>query len=110
MPTYDYECRSCGHSEEVFQSITDDALTTCPACGKGEFRRLISAGVGIIFKGSGFYTTDSKKSGDGSTKEASKSSDSSTSSDSSSTAKGTSSDKGASEKKSEPSKSSEKAS
>ena len=63
MPTYDYECQSCGHTTEVFQSISDDPLTTCPDCGKDELKRLISAGVGIIFKGSGFYATDSKKSG-----------------------------------------------
>jgi putative FmdB family regulatory protein len=63
MPTYDYECRSCGHTTEVFQNISDEPLVTCPSCGKDELKRLISAGVGIIFKGSGFYVTDSKKSG-----------------------------------------------
>jgi putative FmdB family regulatory protein len=61
MPTYDYECQNCGHTTEAFQSISDDPLTTCPECGKDELKRLISAGVGIIFKGSGFYATDSKK-------------------------------------------------
>lgn len=61
MPTYDYECQSCGHTTEVFQSISEDPITTCPQCGEDELKRLISAGVGIIFKGSGFYVTDSKK-------------------------------------------------
>lgn len=65
MPTYDYECQSCGHTTEVFQSISEDPLTTCPQCGEDELKRLISAGVGIIFKGSGFYVTDSKKNSSG---------------------------------------------
>jgi len=60
MPTYDYECRFCGHSFETFQSMSDDSLTTCPECGKEQLRRLISGGAGIIFKGSGFYVNDSK--------------------------------------------------
>ena len=57
MPTYDYECQKCGHSFEAFQSMKDDALKECPECG-GELKRLIGAGAGIIFKGSGFYQTD----------------------------------------------------
>ena len=57
MPTYDYECRNCQHSFEIFQKMTDDLLTTCPKC-KGSLKRLIGAGAGIIFKGSGFYYTD----------------------------------------------------
>lgn len=61
MPTYDYECASCGHTLEVFQDINDDRLTKCPECGKEELRRLIGGGSGIIFKGSGFYVTDYKK-------------------------------------------------
>ncbi len=61
MPTYDYECRSCSHRFEAFQSIRDDALTTCPECGKEELRRLIGGGTGIIFKGSGFYVNDSRR-------------------------------------------------
>jgi putative FmdB family regulatory protein len=64
MPTYDYECRTCGHRFEAFQSIHDQPLKSCPQCGK-RVRRLIGGGVGIIFKGSGFYVTDSKKSGNG---------------------------------------------
>ena len=61
MPTYEYECRSCEHRFELFQSIMDDAITDCPECGK-TVRRLIGAGAGIIFKGSGFYVTDSRSS------------------------------------------------
>lgn len=61
MPTYDYECKSCGHNFEVFQSIMDSPVKKCPECGKA-VRRLIGGGTGIIFKGSGFYATDSRKS------------------------------------------------
>lgn len=62
MPTYVYECSSCGHSFEIFQSMSDDPVTVCPECGKA-VRRKIFGGSGIIFKGSGFYVNDSKKSG-----------------------------------------------
>ncbi|MEX0655807.1 MAG: zinc ribbon domain-containing protein [Phycisphaeraceae bacterium] len=58
MPTYDYRCEACDHEFEQFQSITANALRKCPACGKMKLRRLIGAGAGIIFKGSGFYETD----------------------------------------------------
>lgn len=61
MPTYEYECTSCYHRFEVFQSIIDKPIEKCPKCSKG-LRRLISAGGGVIFKGSGFYATDYKKS------------------------------------------------
>ncbi|MCH8475144.1 MAG: zinc ribbon domain-containing protein [Opitutales bacterium] len=61
MPTYDYTCDSCGHEQEVFQSMKDDPLKDCPACGEPAFRRRIGAGAGLIFKGSGFYITDYKK-------------------------------------------------
>ncbi len=61
MPTYDYECRECGHEFEEFQSMTAGALRKCPSCGKLKLRRLIGAGAGIIFKGSGFYETDYKR-------------------------------------------------
>ena len=59
MPTYEYACRSCGSQLEVVQSFTDDALTTCGECG-GPLRKVFGA-VGISFKGSGFYKTDSRK-------------------------------------------------
>jgi putative FmdB family regulatory protein len=57
MPTYEYQCRSCAHRFEAFQSITAHPLTRCPHC-KRKVDRLISAGAGFLFKGSGFYTTD----------------------------------------------------
>jgi len=62
MPTYDYKCESCGHLFEYFQPMTDDPLKTCPDCGKDQLKRLIGGGMGIIFKGSGFYVNDAKKS------------------------------------------------
>ena len=62
MPTYDYRCEACRHEFDAFQSITDAALKKCPKCGKSKLRRLIGAGAGIIFKGSGFYETDYKRS------------------------------------------------
>ena len=58
MPTYRYECQACGHTLEAFQSMTENALRKCPACGKQKLQRLIGAGAGVIFKGSGFYETD----------------------------------------------------
>lgn len=61
MPTYEYECTSCHIRFEKFQSIKDDPLSICPECN-GSVKRLIGAGIGIIFKGSGFYTTDYRKS------------------------------------------------
>ena len=61
MPTYQYECSACSHSFDVLQSITDSRLKKCPECGKNKLQRLIGAGVGIVFKGSGFYATDYKK-------------------------------------------------
>jgi len=58
MPTYDYQCDACGHRFEKFQPITSRAIRKCPECGANAVRRLIGAGAGIIFKGSGFYQTD----------------------------------------------------
>ena len=60
MPTYSYGCRACGHQFDQFQKFSDDPLTVCPECG-GEIRRLIH-NVGVVFKGSGWYITDSRKS------------------------------------------------
>ncbi|MEU8342094.1 FmdB family zinc ribbon protein [Spirillospora sp. NPDC048832] len=61
MPTYQYVCTECGEPLEVVQKFSDDALTECPACS-GKLRKVFSA-AGIIFKGSGFYRTDSRGSG-----------------------------------------------
>lgn len=58
MPTYEYACKACGERLEVVQSFSDAALTECPSCG-GELRKVFSP-VGIAFKGSGFYKTDSR--------------------------------------------------
>ncbi|MGH7492008.1 MAG: FmdB family zinc ribbon protein [bacterium] len=60
MPTYDYDCDSCGHNFELFQSISEPPAEKCPTCG-GTVRRRIHGGVGLIFKGTGFYLTDYKK-------------------------------------------------
>jgi putative FmdB family regulatory protein len=62
MPTYEYECKSCAYTFEVFQSMSDKPVTQCPQCGRG-VRRLIHGGTGVIFKGSGFYVTDKNKGG-----------------------------------------------
>ena len=59
MPTYDYECLECHERYEVFQRITEEPLKNCINCN-GKVKRLISAGGGLIFKGSGFYITDYK--------------------------------------------------
>lgn len=59
MPTYDYKCEKCGRTFEYFQSMSDNPLTVCQECG-GPLKRLIGGGLGIIFKGSGFYVTDNK--------------------------------------------------
>ncbi|MFA6233084.1 MAG: zinc ribbon domain-containing protein [Bacteroidota bacterium] len=63
MPTYDYACKKCGHRFEAFQSMSDPILTTCPQCSTEALQRMIGAGAGLHFKGSGFYLTDYKKSG-----------------------------------------------
>jgi putative FmdB family regulatory protein len=60
MPTYEYACRSCGEHLEIVQSFKDDPITECPACG-GSLRKVFGS-VGIVFKGSGFYKTDSRPS------------------------------------------------
>lgn len=62
MPTYAYACTACDHRFEVQQSFTDESLSQCPRC-EGQLRKLFNA-VGIVFRGSGFYRTDSRNSGD----------------------------------------------
>jgi len=64
MPTYGYECQECGHKFDYFQRMSDRPLTKCPECG-GALRRLIGAGSGIIFKGSGFHATDYRSARNG---------------------------------------------
>jgi putative FmdB family regulatory protein len=64
MPTYDYRCEACAHSFELFQSIKSDPVKTCPKCGEDRAQRVIGAGGGLIFKGSGFYITDYTRSKD----------------------------------------------
>jgi putative FmdB family regulatory protein len=63
MPTYEYVCENCGHGFEQMQSITAGPLRKCPKCGKSKLKRLIGAGAGVIFKGSGFYATDYRSEG-----------------------------------------------
>lgn len=62
MPTYQYRCSSCGHDLEAVQSFTDDSLVDCPACGEPALRKVFG-NVGVVFKGPGFYRTDSRKEG-----------------------------------------------
>ena len=59
MPTYAYACTACDHRFEIFQSFSEDSLTQCPQC-EGRLRKLFNA-VGVVFKGNGFYRTDSRK-------------------------------------------------
>ncbi|HMS36586.1 MAG TPA: zinc ribbon domain-containing protein [Arachnia sp.] len=66
MPTYQYQCKSCGGDLEVVQKFSDASLTVCPECS-GELRKVFNA-VGVVFKGSGFYKTDSRGSGSSSKK------------------------------------------
>ena len=93
MPTYQYTCRECGEQVEVVQKFTDDALTVCEACG-GPLRKVFSP-VGIVFKGSGFYRTDSRK-GSSSDIPAAKDKESSGSKSDSGSSSGSSKDSGSS--------------
>jgi putative FmdB family regulatory protein len=58
MPTYDYECDACGHTFELFQTISEPVKRKCPECKKQKLRRLFGTGAAVMFKGSGFYQTD----------------------------------------------------
>ena len=60
MPTYEYACPKCGHSFELVQSMKDEPIKKCPKCKKTGVKRLVGAGAGLIFKGTGFYITDYK--------------------------------------------------
>jgi putative FmdB family regulatory protein len=98
MPTYEYACTECGDRTEVVQSITDVPLTTCTVCG-GPLRKVFSP-VGIVFKGSGFYRTDSRgKSGRPDKTDADKAKKPADATSSSSDSKGASSDGGSSASK-----------
>ncbi len=97
MPTYDYECGSCEHAFELFQSISEPVQKKCPRCGRKSLRRLFGTGAALIFKGSGFYQTDyrsesyrkgaeaDKKSADGGSSKGSDGKSSETKADSKST-------------------------
>ena len=104
MPTYDYECDACGHTFELFQSISADPEKKCPKCKKLKLRRLIGTGAAVMFKGSGFYQTDYRSDSYKKSAAADK-----TQSDTSSSSSSTSSDSAASkpDSKPAPSKSSE---
>ncbi|WP_077088118.1 FmdB family zinc ribbon protein [Mycobacterium rhizamassiliense] len=99
MPTYSYACTECDNRFDVVQSFTDDTLTTCEKCS-GRLRKLFNS-VGVVFKGSGFYRTDSRESGKkSSSSNGSSSKDSGSSEKSSSSESSSSSDKSASSEKS----------
>lgn len=89
MPTYQYTCTDCGHFLEAHQSFSEDSLTVCPVCG-GKLRKVFNA-VGVVFKGSGFYRTDSRNGSSSSDAASSSSAKSSSSASSSSTSSSTSS-------------------
>ena len=77
MPTYDYQCQNCDHEFELFQQMSDPVKKKCPECATLKLKRLIGAGSGIMFKGSGFYETDYRS--DAYKKDAKKAQDSTTS-------------------------------
>ncbi len=62
MPTYDYRCQACGHTFELFQSMSERVKRKCPSCAKPRLERLIGTGAAVLFKGSGFYETDYRSS------------------------------------------------
>lgn len=89
MPTYVYACKSCAHRFEQYQSFSEDSLVTCPECAQDALRKVFDS-VGIVFKGPGFYSTDSSTSG-ASTASSSSSSEAGASSSSSSSSAASSS-------------------
>ncbi|HET7355363.1 MAG TPA: FmdB family zinc ribbon protein [Nocardioidaceae bacterium] len=94
MPTYQYACTECEHAFEQVQSFTEDSLSVCPQC-EGRLRKVFNA-VGVVFKGSGFYRTDSRNDSRNGSKSSSSSSDSGSSSASSDAGSSSSSDAGSS--------------
>ena len=97
MPTYEYACQSCGHHLEVFQRFADDPLTVCGECG-GPLRKVFHP-AGILFKGSGFYATDSRRSA---AAKSGKSSDAKSSESKKTDSKGGAGESGGEKKKAEP--------
>lgn len=93
MPTYSYRCRDCDVAFDIHQSFEEDSLTDCPQCGGG-LRKLFNT-VGVVFKGSGFYRTDSRASNESTGSNGSGSSEKSQSSGSSSSSNGSGSSSGA---------------
>jgi putative FmdB family regulatory protein len=89
VPTYSYACTECGNRFDAVQAFSDNALTTCPKCS-GRLRKLFGS-VGVVFKGSGFYRTDSRESAKSSTNGSAKSSESTSSSSSEKSSRSTSS-------------------
>lgn len=87
MPTYDYRCDACKHQWEEFHSMTAKPIEKCPECGKKKAKRMIGAGAGLIFKGSGFYLTDYRSDSYKKGAEAAKGAESASSSSSSSESK-----------------------
>jgi putative FmdB family regulatory protein len=83
MPLYEYRCHNCGHELEARQKFSDDALKTCPNCNQDELFRVMQA-AGVVFKGSGFYVTDSRGNRDNLTSPVKKGDDSKSDSTSSS--------------------------
>jgi len=73
MPTYNYICLGCNEKFVIFQNINDDPISDCQFCKDGKVERVISAGSGLIFKGSGFYLTDYKKNKSNKNKQTNKS-------------------------------------
>ncbi|HEX6747601.1 MAG TPA: FmdB family zinc ribbon protein [Longimicrobium sp.] len=100
MPTYDYRCPECGTEFEKFQKMSDEPVAECPSCGASS-QRLLSAGAGLLFKGSGFYITDYRGEGYKKAAEADKGG-SSSSSDTKSDAKPVSDSKPAAKSESKP--------
>ena len=90
MPTYSYACTECDNKFDVVQAFTDDSLTECPQCN-GRLRKVFGK-VGVVFKGSGFYRTDSRESGKSSSTSSSSNGKSSTGTESSSSSSSSSSD------------------
>ena len=99
MPTYQYTCTECGEPVEALQKFTDEPLTVCAACG-GRLRKVFSP-VGIVFKGSGFYRTDSRKSASSDARSAATSTSAESSSNGSDTADKPAADKPAAKKPAE---------